>query len=91
MVIIAARETELRQLRKQTTELEEQNAILSKHIENMKQAIEKLQIEAVQQRNNNMALQGHLDALRTTLTSNFSTVPLPGLFSFFCCNWTYRS
>ena len=91
MVIIAARETELRQLRKQTTELEEQNAILSKHIENMKQAIEKLQIEAVQQRNNNMALQGHLDALRTTLTSNFSTVPLPGLFSSFCCNWTYRS
>lgn len=73
-----SRETELRQLRKQTTELEEQNAILSKHIENMKQAIEKLQIEAVQQRNNNMALQGHLDALRTTLTSNFSTVPLPG-------------
>lgn len=73
-----SRETELRQLRKQTTELEEQNAILSKHIENMKQAIEKLQIEAVQQRNNNMALQGHLDALRTTLTSNFSTIPLPG-------------
>ena len=74
------RETELRQLRKQTTELEEQNAILSKHVENMKQAIEKLQVEAVQQRNNNMALQGHLDALRQTLTSNFSSVPLPGLF-----------
>lgn len=73
-----SRETELRQLRKQTTELEEQNAILSKHIENMKQAIEKLQIEGVQQRNNNMALQGHLDALRQTLTSNFSTIPLPG-------------
>lgn len=72
------RETDLRQLRKQTTELEEQNAILGKHIENMKQAIEKLQVEAVQQRNNNMALQGHLDALRQTLTSNFSTVPLPG-------------
>ena len=35
--MIIAREGELRQLRKQTTELEEQNAILSKHIENMKQ------------------------------------------------------
>ena len=77
----SVRETELRQLRKQTTELEEQNAILGKHIENMKQAIEKLQVEAVQQRNNNMALQGHLDALRQTLTSNFSAVPLPGMIS----------
>lgn len=73
-----AREGELRQLRKQTTELEEQNAILSKHIESMKHAIEKLEIEAVQQRSTNMALQGHLDNLRTTLTDNFNSVPLPG-------------
>ncbi|XP_064645730.1 high mobility group protein 20A-like isoform X2 [Lineus longissimus] len=72
------REAELRQLRKQNTELEEQNAILSKHIENMKQAIEKLEVEAVQQRSNNMALQQHLDGLRTTLTTNFAAVPLPG-------------
>lgn len=75
---ILAREGELRQLRKQTTELEEQNAILSKHIESMKHAIEKLEIEAVQQRSTNMALQGHLDNLRTTLTDNFNSVPLPG-------------
>lgn len=75
---VLAREGELRQLRKQTTELEEQNAILSKHIESMKHAIEKLEIEAVQQRSTNMALQGHLDNLRTTLTDNFNSVPLPG-------------
>ncbi|XP_041356179.1 high mobility group protein 20A-like [Gigantopelta aegis] len=73
-----ARENELRQLRKQTTELEEQNAILSKHIENMKLAIEKLEVEAVQQRSTNMALQSHLEMLRTALTTHFSTVPLPG-------------
>lgn len=72
------REQELRQLRKQTTELEEQNAILSKHIENMKQAIEKLEVEAVQQRKHNMALQCHLTKLRTLLTTNFANVPLPG-------------
>lgn len=72
------REAELRQLRKQNTEYEEQNAILSKHIENMKQAIEKLEVEAVQQRSNNLALQHHLDALRSTLTANFAAVPLPG-------------
>lgn len=76
------RETELRQMRKQTTELEEQNAILSKHIENMKQAIEKLEIDTVQQRSTNMALQGHLDALRTTLTNNFASIPLPGTNEF---------
>ncbi|XP_048751067.1 high mobility group protein 20A-like isoform X1 [Ostrea edulis] len=72
------REGELRQLRKQTTELEEQNAILSKHIESMKHAIEKLDIEAVQQRSTNIALQGHLDNLRTTLTDSFHSIRLPG-------------
>lgn len=72
------REQELRQLRKQTTELEEQNAILSKHIENMRQAIEKLEVEAVQQRKHNMALQCHLTKLRSLLTTNFANVPLPG-------------
>ncbi|XP_070537426.1 high mobility group protein 20A-like [Ptychodera flava] len=72
------REQELRQLRKANTEYEEQNAILTKHIENMKSAVEKLEVEAVQQRNHNMALQQHLEALRGSLTSNFAHVPLPG-------------
>ncbi|GAB6031981.1 High mobility group protein 20A [Chamberlinius hualienensis] len=73
-----ARETELRQLRKANTEYEEQNSILSKHIDNMKVAIEKLEVETTQQRNNNLALQQHLDNLRTTLTNSFSSIPLPG-------------
>jgi len=72
-----AREGELRQLRKQNTEFEEQNAILSKHVDNMKAAIEKLKVESVQQHQNNNALQTHLDMLRTTLTANFQSVPLP--------------
>lgn len=73
-----ARETELRQLRKSNTEYEEQNAILGKHIDNMKGAIEKLEVETIQQRNNNAALQQHLENLRATLTANFAAVPLPG-------------
>ncbi|XP_035670639.1 high mobility group protein 20A-like isoform X1 [Branchiostoma floridae] len=77
-----AREVELRQLRKSNTEYEEQNAILQKHIENMKTAIEKLEVEAMQQKNNNLALQQHLDALRNTLYQNFSSLPLPGMASF---------
>ncbi|XP_059144533.1 high mobility group protein 20A-like isoform X2 [Physella acuta] len=73
-----ARDAELRQLRKQTTELEEQNAILSKHTDNMRQAVERLEVEAQQQRQTNQALQAHLEALRACLTSSFSSVPLPG-------------
>lgn len=72
-----ARENELRQLRKSTTEYEEQNAILQKHIDNMKTAVEKLETEAVQQRNTNMSLQQHLQQVRQTLTMSFAGVPLP--------------
>lgn len=73
------REAELRQLRKSNTDYEQQNAILQKHIENMKTAIEKLENETMQQRNNNVALQQHLDHLRTTLTNGFANIRLPGL------------
>uniref|UniRef100_A0A2C9K3E4 HMG box domain-containing protein n=1 Tax=Biomphalaria glabrata TaxID=6526 RepID=A0A2C9K3E4_BIOGL len=74
----AIRDAELRQLRKQTTELEEQNAILSKHTDNMRQAVERLEVEAQHQRQTNQALLSHLEALRTCLTSSFSSLPLPG-------------
>ncbi|KAH9495988.1 SWI/SNF- matrix-associated actin-dependent regulator of chromatin sub E member 1 [Bulinus truncatus] len=77
-----ARDAELRQLRKQTTELEEQNAILSKHTDNMRQAVERLEAEAQQHRQTNHALLAHLDALRGCLTSSFSSVPLPGTGEF---------
>ncbi|XP_064470654.1 high mobility group protein 20A-like [Ornithodoros turicata] len=73
-----AREAELRQLRKSNTEYEEQNAILSKHIDTMKAAIEKLEVEAAQQKNNNSALQQHLAAVRSKLVSSFANIPLPG-------------
>lgn len=72
------REQELRQLRKLNTEYEEQNAILSKHIDNMKSAIEKLEVESVQQKNNNAALNQHLTHLRTILSRSFSDIPIPG-------------
>ena len=73
-----AREAELRQLRKQNTEYEEQNAILGKHIDNMKSAIGKLEVESVQQRNTNNTLQQHLENLRATLATHFASLPLPG-------------
>eukprot|EP00092_Neocalanus_flemingeri_P005635 GFUD01006069.1.p1 GENE.GFUD01006069.1~~GFUD01006069.1.p1 ORF type:complete len:310 (-),score=106.26 GFUD01006069.1:648-1577(-) len=73
-----ARELELRQLRKQTTEFEEQNAVLAKHIDSMKSAISKLEVETVQQRQNNAGLQQQLDMLRQMVVSSFRGVQLPG-------------
>ncbi|KAL3288475.1 hypothetical protein HHI36_002918 [Cryptolaemus montrouzieri] len=73
------RDAELRQLRKSNTDFEQQNAILQKHIENMKSAITKLEGEISQQEKNNTALQKHLEHLRSTLTTGFSTVKLPGI------------
>jgi predicted nucleic acid-binding Zn-ribbon protein len=78
-VYVAAREAELRQLRKSNTDYEQQNAILQKHIENMKAAVEKLEVETMQQRNYNVALQQHLDHMRATLTASFQNIPLPGV------------
>lgn len=73
------RDSELRQLRKSNTDYEQQNAILQKHIENMKDAITKLESEILQQEKNNVSLQKHLDHLRCTLTNGFSGVKLPGI------------
>jgi len=73
-----ARELELRQLKKQTTEFEEQNAVLGKHIDSMKSAITKLEVETVQQRQNNAGLQQQLDLLRQMVVSAFRGVQLPG-------------
>lgn len=77
-----AREAELRLLRKQNTESEEQNAILSKHVDNMKQAVEKLEVEVRQHRTNNLALQQHLSLLRKTLVANFANIALPNTNEF---------
>jgi len=72
------REEELRQLRKAATEFEEQNAVTSKHIENLKQAIGKIEMETNQQRNSNMVLLNHLSNLRAALVQAFGSLILPG-------------
>merc|ERR1712098_855730 len=73
-----ARELELKQLRKQTSEFEEQNAVLGKHIDSMKSAISKLEVDTVQQRQNNAALQHQLDQLRQLVVSQFKNLQIPG-------------
>ena len=71
------REGELRQLRKAATEFEEQNAVTSKHVENLKQAIGKIEMETNQQRSTNMVLVNHLNHLRAALVQAFANLALP--------------
>lgn len=71
------REAELRQLRRANTEHEEQNATLQKHIDNMREAVERLEAETELQRGQNQALQQHLQQLRALLAERFAAVPLP--------------
>ncbi|XP_069779945.1 SWI/SNF-related matrix-associated actin-dependent regulator of chromatin subfamily E member 1-related-like isoform X2 [Narcine bancroftii] len=73
-----AREAELRKLRKTNIEYEEQNAVLQKHIDNMRSAKEKLEEELTEEQNQNANLHKHLDNLRQMLTTTFIDVSLPG-------------
>ncbi|KAH0509683.1 High mobility group protein 20A [Microtus ochrogaster] len=75
-----AREAELRQLRKSNMEFEERNAALQKHVESMRTAVEKLEVDVIQERSRNTVLQQHLETLRQMLTSSFASMPLPGPF-----------
>ncbi|NXL45455.1 HM20A protein, partial [Podilymbus podiceps] len=73
-----AREAELRQLRKSNMEFEERNAALQKHVESMRTAVEKLEVDVIQERSRNTVLQQHLETLRQALTTSFAGIPLPG-------------
>ena len=71
------RETELRKLRKTNTEYEEQNAMLTKHIDNMKSAIDKLEDEAKKSKDENQQLQKQLESFRALLVRGLSDIRLP--------------
>lgn len=57
---------------------EERNAALQKHVESMRTAVEKLEVDVIQERSRNTVLQQHLETLRQMLTSSFASMPLPG-------------
>lgn len=72
-----ARETELRQLRKVSMDLEQQNSILNKHVDTMKQTTAKLKIENMERYQSNNLLKAHLQKLREKLTEKLAGIPLP--------------
>ena len=74
---LPGRETELRKLRKANLEYEEQNAMLSKHIDNMKSAIDKLESEATRSKEENQKLKNHLGNFREILVRSLSEIRLP--------------
>lgn len=78
--LLAAREAELRRLRKANMEFEEQNAILQKHIADMFSAKERLEAELGQDELRTQALHHRLQAIRQTLVSSLASVPLPGQY-----------
>ena len=64
-------EVELRRLRRSNNDLEEENALLSKHNENLKDMLERLDRETKEQYSRNEQLREHLTGLRKMLTEAF--------------------
>ncbi|XP_065884998.1 high mobility group protein 20A-like [Dysidea avara] len=71
-------EVELRQLRRSNNDLEEENALLSKHNENLKGMLDRLDQETKEQSSRNEQLRTHLTSLRQILASAFQDISLPG-------------
>jgi hypothetical protein len=78
-----SREFEMRQLRKEINELEQQNGVLNKHVENLKQNTQKCDADIDAYRNVNMQLQKNLDVFRQTVMHYLSNVPLPNTQDYF--------
>lgn len=72
------KETELRKLRKLTMDFEEQNAILSKHVDNMKAAETKLTLEMTQMKERNEKVEQHLLRLKKEFVESFASLAIPG-------------
>lgn len=75
---LAAREAELRRLRKMNVAFEEQNAVLQRHTQSMSSARERLEQELALEERRTLALQQQLQAVRQALTASFASLPVPG-------------
>ena len=75
---LSEKDNELREIRKAVTDMEEETRHLGEKIEETKSILEKLEEEKEEQQNANVALQHHLEAVRSLLTEHFSLLSLPG-------------
>jgi hypothetical protein len=72
-----SREHEMRQLRKEIGELEQQNSVLHKHIENMQQSSIRMDNDIERVKNMNNQLQRNLDFFRQNILHYFNGTALP--------------
>ena len=71
------REHEMRQIRKEINELEQQNNVLHKHIDNMKQSTAKVESDIDKYSVVNDKISKNLDIFRQTILNCFGNLPLP--------------
>lgn len=74
----AAREGELRRLRREVTQLEEENISLEIHVDKISTAVERLAEETNRQKEINLTLRRELTKIRQRLLKAFASVSLPG-------------
>lgn len=70
-------DTELKALRKSKTDLEQQNAVLEKYVENMKSGVQKMISENNELQEKNRLLEIYLKKLKRKLAEALSALPLP--------------
>lgn len=70
-------ETELKKIRKMNTDYEQQNAVLEKHVENVRAGISKTNAEITDLRNANDKLMSYLDTLRQKLATQLRNLSIP--------------
>lgn len=71
-------ETELKSLRRNNIEIEQQNSVLMKHIENMENGVRKVEGEIAETRKKNSNLEHYLTVLRLKLSANFNSFSQTG-------------
>lgn len=70
-------ETELKKIRKLNSDYEQQNAVLEKHVENVRAGIDKTNDDIAAIRNENERLSAYLEALRNKLATQLRNLAIP--------------
>lgn len=74
-------ESQLKNLRKNCVEIEQENSVLMKHVENMTNGLDKVNVDIKSGQQRNDVLELYLKKLKTTLASSFRSLTEPTLNS----------
>lgn len=76
-------DSELRVIRKSNIDFEQQNSVLEKHVENMKNGIDKLNHDNIDLDKKNLLLSSYLEKLKKKLSTALSSLSIPS--KYYCC------